>query len=171
MLLLITFIITAITIIAFVLYTKGQYSYWEKPNKKDNPFGYWCYQNTDVTGTVSTVGITLIILLLIAMLIVGICYSKHSVIDEKITMYQEENTDIEQKIASAILSYQDYEQETFSNVDTENLIIAVSLYPELKSDQLVSKLIDTYTENNKTIKELKDKKLDYKVLKWWLCFG
>lgn len=170
MLFLITLIVLVITIIAYVLYVKGQYPYLEAPSKKDNPFAYWCYRNKTPNGSVAIAGVILIIILLFVILIVGVEYSNNSVIDEKISMYQAENTDIEQKITSAILSYQDYEQETFSNIDTENLIIAVNLYPELKSDQLVSQLIDTYTENNKTIKKLKDKKLNYKVLKWWLCF-
>ena len=169
MLLLLTFIVLAITIIAYVLYSKGQLGYI--PSQEDSPFTYWCYHNDNTTGPVAIIGVVLIIILLMTMLFIGINYSNHSVIDEKISMYQAENTDIEQKITSAILSYQAYEQETFSNIDTENLIVAVSLYPELKSDQLVSQLIEAYIENNKTIKQLKDKKLDYKVFKWWLCFG
>ena len=167
MLLLLTFIVLAITIVAYILYAKGQCAYY----KRDSSFAEWCYHNDTTNGSIAIVGVVLGIVLLIATLNVGIEYSNHSVIDEKISMYQAENTDIEQKITSAILSYQAYEQETFSNIDTENLMVTISLYPELKSDQLVSKLIDTYTENNKTIKQLKDKKLDYKVLKWWLCFG
>lgn len=169
MLLLLTFIVLAITIIAYVLYSKGQLGYI--PSQKDSPLTYWCFYNDNTTGPVAIIGVVLIIILLMTMLLLGIEYSNHSVIDEKISMYQAENIDIEQKITSAILSYQAYEQETFSNIDTENLIVAVSLYPELKSDQLVSQLIEAYTENNKTIKQLKDKKLDYKVLRWWLCFG
>lgn len=170
MLLLITFIILIITIVAYILYKKGQYDDCNAPSKKYKPFAYWCYRNNGITSFIAVSGVTLIIILLIVILTVGIKYSHHLVIDEKISMYETENADIEQKITSVILSYQAYEQETFSNIDTENLMVAVSLYPELKSDQLVSKLIDTYTENNKTIKELKNKKLDYKVLKWWLCF-
>ena len=167
MLLLTTFIVLAITIIAYILYAKGQNTCY----KRDSSFAEWCYRNDTISGSIAIIGAILIVVLLIAILIIGIDYSNHLIIDEKISMYQTENIDIEQKISSAILSYQAYEQETFANIDTENLIVAVSLYPELKSDQLVSKLIDTYTENNKTIKKLEAKKLDYKVLKWWLCFG
>lgn len=93
------------------------------------------------------------------------------VIDEKIAMYEEENTNIESDIAVAVKSYQDYETEIFTNAASDSPIVLVSLYPELKSDELVKSQIDVYIANNEKIKELKEKKINGKVYRWWLYFG
>ena len=53
----------------------------------------------------------------------------------------------------------------------ESSITLVSLYPELKSDELVKKQIAVYQENNKKIINLKEKQIDANVAKWWLYFG
>ena len=93
------------------------------------------------------------------------------VIDEKIAMYEEENTNIESDIAVAVKGYQDYETEIFTNAANDSPIVLVSLYPELKSDELVKSQIDVYIANNEKIKELKEKKINGKVYRWWLYFG
>ena len=53
----------------------------------------------------------------------------------------------------------------------ESSITLVSLYPELKADTLVTKQIEVYIDNNKKIKNLKEKKINLSVKKWWLYFG
>lgn len=97
--------------------------------------------------------------------------SKGKYIDEKITMYQEENDNIEKQIDSLVQGYMKYESDTFSEFKSEDSITLVSLYPELKSDELVKNQISIYTDNNKKIKELKEKKIDVKRSKWFLYFG
>lgn len=97
--------------------------------------------------------------------------SKGKYIDEKITMYQEENNNIEKQIDSLVQGYMKYESDTFSEFKSEDSITLVSLYPELKSDELVKNQISVYTDNNKKIKELKEKKIDAKRSKWLLYFG
>lgn len=97
--------------------------------------------------------------------------SKGKYIDEKITMYQEENDNIEKQIDSLVQGYMKYESDTFSEFKSEDSITLVSLYPELKSDELVKNQISVYTDNNKKIKELKEKKIDVKRSKWFLYFG
>ena len=96
--------------------------------------------------------------------------------DERIAIYQEENVRIEEQVKSTVEAYKEYEKEIFGNIDLEKisgekLIILTSVYPELKSDALVQELISVYVENNNQIKELKTKKLDYKISCWWLYFG
>lgn len=100
----------------------------------------------------------------------------YSQMDERIAIYQEENIRIEEQVKTTVEVYQEYEKEIFENIDLdkisgEKLILLTSIYPELKSDTLVQELISVYTENNNQIKELKTKKLDYKVSCWWLYFG
>ena len=95
--------------------------------------------------------------------------------NERITIYQEENARIEEQIKTTIQVYQDYEQGIFDKVDldkitSEKLLLLTSLYPELKSDTMVQELIQVYIDNNNQLKELKNSKLDYELWRWWLCF-
>ena len=101
----------------------------------------------------------------------GINVTRMNVIDEKIAMYQEENQAIEQQIATVVEQYQSYEKDVFKNSTTESAITLVSLYPELKSDKLVSKQLDVYVKNNNKIKKLKVEKIEGSVIRWWLYFG
>ena len=112
-----------------------------------------------------------LVISLFATIVLGVNVSELSVIDSKITMYQEENTKIEQQVANVVAQYQEYETKTFTAVVPEDSMTLVSLYPELKSDKLVQKQIDVYVENNKKIKSLKEKQINGKVLRWWLYFG
>lgn len=94
------------------------------------------------------------------------------IIDEKIAMYETENKSIESSISTIVENYQDYEKDVFANAKNESIVVvATQLYPELKSNELVKKQLDIYVANNKKIKQLKNKKLDYKVSKWLLYFG
>lgn len=108
-------------------------------------------------------------------LIVGIvlCVSvtDRSVIDKKIAMYQKENTKIENQMDVLVSQYMKFETDTYGELKNESSITLVSLYPDLKSDELVKKQIEVYESNNKEIREMKEKKIDLKVLKWWLYFG
>lgn len=93
------------------------------------------------------------------------------VIDEKIQMYTEENEVIESQIEAVVTEYMNYEKETLTELKGDSAITLVSLYPELKSDNLVMTQITTYQENNAKIKELKESEIDIKSAKWWLYFG
>ena len=86
-------------------------------------------------------------------------------------MYTEENTKIEEQIDAIVKEYMEYEGETFSELKGDSSMILVSLYPDLKSDELVKTQISTYQANNKKIKELKETKINAKIYKWWLYFG
>lgn len=115
------------------------------------------------------------ILAAIAIAVVGI----HSlfklgelrVIDDKIAMYEEENSRIEEQIAAVVEQYQKYETEIFTEVAPESSMTLVALYPELKSDTLVQSQIDIYVKNNEKIKSLREQKINEKVYRWRLYFG
>lgn len=108
---------------------------------------------------------------LIATLVLSIQISNLKVIDQKIAMYQEENTKIEEQISEVVKQYQEYESGIFAEASPESAITLVALYPDLKSDTLVQKQIDVYLENNETIKNLKADKINGSVKRWWLYFG
>lgn len=98
-------------------------------------------------------------------------FSNTMVIDDMITMYTEENQNIENQIDVIVSKYMDYESGTFAELKDNSSITLVSLYPELKSDELVQTQIATYQSNNAKLKELKEAKINTRVYKWWLYFG
>ena len=126
--------------------------------------GEWC----SVSGGI---GFLFSIIAFITIIILGIHVKSISVIDYRIEMYEEENIRIEQQIADVVEEYQKYETDIFMEVSPESAVTMVSLYPELKSDSLVQAQIEVYVENNKTIKDLKDKQINGDVYRWWLYFG
>ena len=129
------------------------------------------YDTEFIPGVIGTVGILGLVISLIATIVLGIGVSNLSVIDDKIAMYQEENTKIEQQISAAVESYQKYETDIFTEVKSDSAISLVALYPELKSDTLVQKQIEVYLANNDKIKELKEEQITGNVKRWWLYFG
>ena len=127
--------------------------------------------DSDICYLISGIGATAGFIALLGIIIVGVNVKSLSVIDDRITMYEEENTRIEQQIADVVEQYQKYETDIFREVAPESAVTMVSLYPELKSDSLVQAQIEVYTENNKTIKYLRDQQIKGNVYRWWLYFG
>ena len=127
--------------------------------------------DSDVSDVV--VGMGMIIFVFVGGLSI-ICLSR--VIDardleKQIVMYQEKNTIIEQQISTLVENYMKYEDQTLKEFSPKDSMTLVSLYPELKSDKLVMKQMDLYTENNVQIKKLKGELIDVNSIKWWLYFG
>ena len=118
-----------------------------------------------VTGCIATLIAT------IAMLVIIGYVAELKVIDEKIDMYEEQNTVIESQIAECVKQYQEYEGNIMTEVKPESYITLVSLYPELKADALVSKQVEIYISNNEKIKELKEFEINGSIYRWWLYFG
>lgn len=95
-------------------------------------------------------------------------------IDQKIEMYEEENSAIEARVDSIVEAYKIYESETYKKYkieDTHDAMTLVSLFPELRSDTLVQEEIELYIANNGKIKELKEEKIDISAARWRLYFG
>ena len=92
-------------------------------------------------------------------------------VDQKIEMYIEENKKIEEQINIAVEKYMTFESDTYKSLKGNSGITLVSLYPELKSDELIKIQIETYTSNNEIIKKLKLQKINIKTAKWWVYFG
>lgn len=100
-----------------------------------------------------------------------------SITDQKIKMYEQENNNIQYSISEIVENYKDYEVESqtksLENIKTQNLDVALvtQIYPDLKSNELVVKQIEVYSDNNNKIKQLKEEKLNKQIAKWWLYFG
>lgn len=127
--------------------------------------------DVDISTFMGSAGIFLFITSLVVAIILGIGVKNHSVIDDRIAMYEEENAKIEEQISVVVKEYMEFEADVFADVSPDSAITLISLYPELKSDTLVASLIDVYLDNNDTIKFLKEKQIRGSVLKWWLYFG
>lgn len=142
--------------------------------KKDELKGKSYYdESTNPEDWVVIACVVLLFFIFIAIIfnICDVVNSKY--IDEKIMMYEEENTEIENDINTLVMNYMIYEGETYSKFKTEGTdsISMIQLYPDLKSDTLVQQQIQIYTKNNEKIKELKEQQINYKSSKWWLYFG
>lgn len=92
-------------------------------------------------------------------------------IDERIALYEEQNSKIESQISTLVEGYMDYESNTFDRLKDEDAIALISLYPELKADTLVSNQCELYIENNKNIIKLKEEKINLKPKKFLVYFG
>ena len=127
--------------------------------------------DSDMCFGISGIGMVVGFFILVGLIVVGVNVKSLSVIDDRIAMYEEENARIEQQIADVVEQYQKYETDIFMEVAPDSAVTMVSLYPELKSDSLVQAQIEVYTENNKTIRDLRDKQIKGNVYRWWLYFG
>ena len=118
-----------------------------------------------------------LIITMFCLLVVGLNFSNIINIDNKIKVYEEENQNIEKSVQEIVESYRNYEGNTYSeylknvNIEGTDILALGQLFPELKTNELVSKQIDIYVENNNQIKDLKIKKQDLAKYKWWLCFS
>ena len=135
----------------------------EKGNKARKDTTIW------VTSLIISSFETLICLIVTLGFTASVVNSKYIV--EKITMYEQQNKQIEEQIDTVVKQYQEYESDTYIKTSSESSITLVSLYPDLKSDELVKKQIKVYQDNNKKITELKEKQINAKATKWWLYFG
>lgn len=92
-------------------------------------------------------------------------------LEPRIALYEEQNAKIEEEVNTAVSTYMQHENEVFTNVTQDSYITLVSLYPELKSDELIGKQIEVYLDNNEKIRELKEEKIKLQRAKFWLYFG
>ena len=111
-------------------------------------------KNWDSAGSFCTIGFGVCI---ITIVILSWNIISGYTLESKINMYMQENQNIEEDMNILVEQYMNYESDTYGNLKNESSITLVSLYPELKADTLVEKQIEIYTENNKKIKELKEK--------------
>lgn len=130
------------------------------------------YNDNDILQLISATGAVFIGIgdVIVICMIISFMFSGITA-QEKIKMYQEENTKIETQIGGLVKEYMNYESDTYKEFKNDELVMAVNLYPNLKSDELVQSQMSIYLTNNNKIKELKEKKIDTKIGKWLLYFG
>ncbi len=92
-------------------------------------------------------------------------------LDDKIAMYEQENAAIEQSVDVLVKDYYRHESDTYSSLTPENAVLFASAYPELQSNELATKQLEIYVENNNNIKELKKDQINLSRNRFWLYFG
>lgn len=92
-------------------------------------------------------------------------------LDDKITMYEQENAAIEQSVDVLVKDYYRHESDTYSSLTPENAVLFASAYPELQSNELATKQLEIYVENNNKIKGLKEDQINLSKNRFWLYFG
>lgn len=101
----------------------------------------------------------------------GVTVQRMDYIDEKIDYLEAENAKIDEEILSIVTSFQGHETEFYENFKNTSATTLINLYPELKSDTLVSKQIEIYLKNRNEIKELQLQNIEASVYRWWAYFG
>ena len=125
----------------------------------------------EIGAPIIVISVISLIVSIIATVYFGVNVKGNDVIDDKIAMYQEENTKIEEQIAIVVSDYMEHESKVFDSAKASSPVILAQLYPELKSDELIKSQIDIYTANNEKIKDLKLKQINNSVYRCWLYFG
>ena len=159
------FLLLAVGLIILAL---GLFSFYKISNAGYNK---WYSSEEWIYWVLNSVGTAMSVIFFIAAIWVGITLSGRMTIDEKIELYRTENAVIEEQMETVIQNYQEFESGTLKEFNNESATILVSLYPELKSNELVAKQLEVYLNNNAKIKELECERLSYKPLAWWLYFG
>lgn len=92
-------------------------------------------------------------------------------LDDKIAMYEQENAAIEQSVDVLVKDYYKHESDTYSSLKPENAVLFASAYPELQSNEIATKQLEIYVENNNKIKGLKEDQINLSRNRFWLYFG
>lgn len=100
-----------------------------------------------------------------------ICVSSGFGIQEKIEIYEEQNTQIEQSIDAAVKAYCEHEQITYVQMSDGAVALVAAAYPELASSELVKTQMEVWASNSNELKDLKSKLVDFHRAQYFLYFG
>lgn len=88
---------------------------------------------------------------------------------ERLEVLTQYNTEIIHDLEPMVNRYLDYEKSTYSDLKLNaNTLLALSVYPEIKSNQFIMKQIDVYLKNQEAIKEIKLSIANLKSYKFWI---
>lgn len=132
---------------------------------------YKKYEDSEVASWLILIGFVVAFIAVVGACMLGDPLVNARDVDERISMYEEQNAEIESQVETAVKLYMSHEDEIFESASPEDYVMLVSLYPDLKSDTLMQKQIELYIDNNKKICELKEEKITAQRSKFWLYFG
>lgn len=150
-----------LTVISYQIYN---YNY--KSDLKGKRIKLFLYKTKDLWGSLATV-------CCIAFVTIGIIAGGgyRPRIKEQIAIYEQENEQIEEQMATLVEDYMEFELGIIKECKPEDAASLVTLYPNLSSSTLVSKQMETYIQNMHEIKTLKSQELTQEIIRWWLYFG
>ena len=129
------------------------------------------FMDNDTGEVFSGFGSLISVVALIGIIInIGILINGRT-LDDKIAMYEQENAAIEQSVDVLVKDYYRHESDTYSSLTPENAVLFASAYPELQSNELATKQLEIYVDNNNKIKELKEDQINLSRNRFWLYFG
>lgn len=129
------------------------------------------FMDNDTGEVFSGFGFFISVVALIGIIInIGILINGRT-LDDKIAMYEQENAAIEQSVDVLVKDYYRHESDTYSSLTPENAVLFASAYPELQSNELATKQLEIYVDNNNKIKELKEDQINLSKNRFWLYFG
>ena len=129
------------------------------------------FMDNDTGEVFSEFGSLISVVALIGIIInIGILINGRT-FDDKIAMYEQENAAIEQSVNVLVKDYYKHESDTYSSLKPENAVLFASAYPELQSNELATKQLEIYVDNNNKIKELKEDQINLSKNRFWLYFG
>lgn len=93
-------------------------------------------------------------------------------INGRIALLEETNEKIISSVGKIVLDYTKYESSVFKNAKpTAEELIAMSIYPEVKANDLFKHQLYTLEENMKEVYRLKEEKVMLNGYKPWLFMG
>lgn len=92
-------------------------------------------------------------------------------IQEKIQIYEDQNTQIEESIDAAVKAYCEHEQITYVQMSDGAVALVAAAYPELASSELVKTQMEVWTSNTHELKKMKSKLVDFNKARYFLYFG
>lgn len=112
------------------------------------------------------------IFLVITLIVLAFYNETKTCCDKKIAVLEERNEVVLKQVEPIINRYLLYESKTLEKVkvSSEN-IIALSMYPELKSDEFLKSQIDIVVKNQDEITKLKLSKAELNLYKLWIFMG
>ena len=92
-----------------------------------------------------------------------------STVNEKITVLEQRNEEVLVQVEPVVNKYLEYESSTLKEFKVDaSKIIALSMYPELKGNEMLQEQLTIIKENQKGITKLKLEKAGLKAYKLWL---
>ena len=162
---MITVLFAIFLVIGVGLFLWNHFDKWEDYRYPSDAPRFWVRGTFAVISSAACLGMFITLLCLIPKIATEQKY------EARIEAIQESNTVVEQQTCSAVETYLKHEENVYEKIDVTVAIGLFSAYPNLKSNELVQSLIDTYQNNAAEIKSLKLEKINLSTVKFLVYFG
>lgn len=155
---MITVVFIVFLVIGIGLFLWNHFDKWEDYRYPSDAPRFW------VRGTFAVIASAVCLAMFITLLCLIPKIATEQKYEARIEAIQESNTVVEQQICSAVETYLKHEENVYEKIDVTVAIGLFSAYPNLKSNELVQSLINTYQNNAAEIKSLKLEKINLSLV-------